>query len=271
MDQTTIAITGATDGLGRGLAHALATEDVRLLLHGRDEQRGAQVLAECREIRPDIDVTFLRADFGSLEEVSGLADRLCEQERIDVLVNNAGIGVELTRRQSRDGHEMTFQVDYLASYLLGCRLLPKVAERSGRIVSVASAGQAPINFDDVQLERSWDGGQAYCQAKLAQIMFTFALAATTTATSAGTAVNALHPASYMPTKIVTHLFVPQSSLAEGVANLRALVRDRRWGEVTGQYVNRQTVGTAHAQAYARGARDRLIELSERLTGTALPA
>jgi len=270
LNQTTIAITGATDGLGRGLALALAAEDVRLVLHGRDEERGARVLDECRDIRPDIDARFLRADFASLEEISDLADRLCEQERIDVLVNNAGIGVELARRQSRDGYEMTFQVDYLASYVLGCRLLPKIAERSGRIVSVASAGQAPINFGDVQLERSWDGGQAYCQAKLAQIMFTFALAETKTAIASGTAVNALHPASYMPTKIVTHLFVPQSSLAEGVANLRALVREPKWQEVTGQYVNRQVVGTAHSQAYARDARDRLIQLSEQLTGTALP-
>jgi NAD(P)-dependent dehydrogenase (short-subunit alcohol dehydrogenase family) len=269
VDLPTVVITGATDGQGRGLALALATEPLRLVLHGRDAARGEQLLADCRAVRADVDVSYLRADFASLAEIAKLSDELGALSRLDVLVNNAGIGVELGRRQSEDGYEMAFQVDYLAGYVLSCKLISQVAAVSGRIVNVSSAGQAPIDFDNVMLERNWQGGQSYCQAKLAQIMLTFSLASTAAAGSA--TVNALHPASYMPTKIVTHLFTPQSTLAEGVENVRSLARDQRWSGVSGQYFNRQSVGTAHNQAYDPGARSALVALSESLTGVAFPS
>ena len=79
--------------------------------------------------------------------------------------------------ESRDGHELRFAVNYLAAFLLTRLLLPLI-ERSApaRIVNVTSAGQAPIDFDDVMLERNYNGIQAYCQSKLAQVMLTFDLA-----------------------------------------------------------------------------------------------
>src|SRR4029077_8869153 len=180
-EQQTILITGATDGLGRGLAAELAATGATVLIHGRDEERGGQTPAETESASGNEQLRWLRADLSSLEEVRRLSGRVVvECDRLDVLVNNAGIGTTLPgegrRLESRDGYELRFAVNYLAGYLL-TRSLLALLERSqpARIVNVSSAGQAPIDFDDVMLDRHYDGVQAYCQSKLAQIMFTFDL------------------------------------------------------------------------------------------------
>ncbi|WP_328537680.1 SDR family NAD(P)-dependent oxidoreductase [Streptomyces sp. NBC_00344] len=261
-----VLITGATDGLGRALAHELAAQGATLILHGRSAAKGEELIEELRSATGNDRLSYELADFSSLEEIRGLADRIvATYPRLDVLVNNAGLGVELERQVSKDGHELTFQVDYLAPYILSCRLAGLLAESApARIVNVTSAGQAPLDFDDVMLERDWDGGQAYCQAKLAEIMLTIDLAEQLEGT--GVTVNALHPSSYMPTKIVVHLFSPQSTVAEGVEHTLRLVTGTELSDVTGAYFNRSTRARAHAQAYDPAARARLREISEDLTG-----
>ena len=152
-EQRTIVITGATDGLGKGLAADLAPTGSRLILHGRNEEKGQALL---EELGPSAtgELEWRRADLSSLDDVRDLADSLLEEERIDVLVNNAGIGTAGPREESEDGYELTFQVDYLAPFLLTRRLLPLIKSSApARIVNVSSAGQAPIDFDDVMLER----------------------------------------------------------------------------------------------------------------------
>ncbi|MFG3281882.1 SDR family NAD(P)-dependent oxidoreductase [Streptomyces sp. NPDC048111] len=269
--EQTVLITGATDGLGRALAHELAAQGHALILHGRSARKGEELLTELRAKTGNEELTYELADFASLREIGELADRvLARHERLDVLVNNAGIGVELARQESRDGHELTFQVDYLAAYMLSCRLAPLLVRSApARVINVSSAGQAPIDFDDVMLERRWDGVQAYCQAKLAQISLTVDLAEQLAGT--GVTVNALHPASYMPTKMVVHLFTPQSTVDEGMRNVARLVTDPALAEVSGAYFDRDRRSRAGAQAYDPAARARLRELSEALTGVALPA
>jgi NAD(P)-dependent dehydrogenase (short-subunit alcohol dehydrogenase family) len=271
LEDQTILITGATDGLGKALVAELAASGATLLLHGRDDARGRETVGEVRRRTGSEKLRWYRADFASLAEIRDMASRIeSESERLDVLVNNAGIGTTLPgdgrRLVSRDGYELRFAVNYLAAFLL-TRLLQPLLVRSApaRIVNVSSAGQAPLDFDDVMLERTYDGVQAYCQSKLAQVMFTFDLA--DELSDAGVTVDCLHPATYMPTKMVYAAGVdPASSLEEGVrATLRLAVGPELEG-VTGRYFNGQREARAHQQAYDVGARRELKELSERLSG-----
>ena len=255
----TVLVTGATNGLGRAVAADLVHAGHTVLVHGRDPQRLHATVDETGAARA------YRADFASLQEVRDLADTLLRgEERLDVLVNNAGIGSTLPgdgqRLESQDGHELRFAVNYLAPFALTERLLP-LLERSGpaRIVNVSSLGQAPIDFDDVMLERSYDGQRAYAQSKLAQVMSTFDLAERLR--DAGVTVNALHPSTYMPTKIVHS---PISTIADGVeATSRLLTAPA--DEVAGRYFNVLREARADPQAYEADARRRLRELSDRLT------
>lgn len=206
LNEQTILITGATDGPGRAVATDLAAAGAALLIHGRDDARGQQTIDEIAARTGNRRLHWLRADLASLDEVRDLAGRVvAEQPPVGVLVNNAGIGYTSNgddrRMESRDGHELRFAVNYLAGYLLTRLLQPHLDESApARIVNVASAGQAPIDFADVMLEQHYDGVRAYRQSKLAQIMFTLDLAGELDPRRV--TANCLHPATYMPTKIV---------------------------------------------------------------------
>jgi NAD(P)-dependent dehydrogenase (short-subunit alcohol dehydrogenase family) len=271
LSEQTILITGATDGLGRALATELARGGATLLLHGRDEAKGERTLDEIRAGTGNERLRFLRADLASLEEVRGLGELvLGETDRLDVLVNNAGIGTTtegvVGREESRDGFELRFAVNYLAGYLL-TRLLLELVRRSApaRIVNVSSAGQAPIDFDDVMLTRGYSGVQAYCQSKLAQVMFTFDLAAELL--DSGVTANCLHPATYMPTNMVHASGVsPVSTLEQGTEATLRLVADPALDGVSGLYFNGLREADPDPQAEDPGARARLRELSDGLCG-----
>jgi NAD(P)-dependent dehydrogenase (short-subunit alcohol dehydrogenase family) len=251
----TALITGATDGLGRHVARDLASQGWTVLVHGRSPERAADALPGAR--------AYI-ADLSSLAEVRRMADEVSSREpSLDVLVNNAGIGsaADASRQQSADGFELTFAVNYLSHFLLTLRLLDLLKRSApARVVNVASAGQQAIDFDDVQLEHGWSGVRAYCQSKLAQIMFTFSLASRLEGT--GVSVNALHPATYMHTKMVLQARGSSlSTVEEGAsATERLIVSDVG----TGKYFNGQREAQADSQAYDEEARERLWELSERL-------
>jgi NAD(P)-dependent dehydrogenase (short-subunit alcohol dehydrogenase family) len=271
LSEQTILITGATDGLGRALATELAREGATLLLHGRDEAKGERALDEIRAATGSERLRFLRADLSSLAEVRGLGELvLGETDRLDVLVNNAGIGTTTAgvdgREESRDGFELRFAVNYLAGYLL-TRLLVDLLRDSApaRIVNVSSAGQAPIDFDDVMLTRRYSGVQAYRQSKLAQVMLTFDLAAELL--DSGVTANCLHPATYMPTNMVRAAGVaPVSTLEQGTRATLRLVADPALDGVSGLYFNGLHEATPDPQAEDPAARARLRELSDGLCG-----
>jgi NAD(P)-dependent dehydrogenase (short-subunit alcohol dehydrogenase family) len=271
LDEQTILITGATDGLGRALATALADAGATLLIHGRDDTRGQQTIDDIAARTGNRHLHWLRADLASLDEVRALAARVAaEYPRVGVLVNNAGIGYTSNgndrRMESRDGYELRFAVNYLAGYLLTRLLLPHLQDSApARIVNVASAGQAPIDFGDVMLEQHYGGAQAYRQSKLAQIMFTFDLADELDPRSA--TANCLHPATYMPIKIVRGDGTePVSSLEEGVHATLRLIADPGLDGVTGRYFNGIAEADPHPQARDAAARRRLRDLSDRLCG-----
>jgi NAD(P)-dependent dehydrogenase (short-subunit alcohol dehydrogenase family) len=253
-----VLITGATDGLGRGLAREVAGAGGIALVHGRSQERIDATLAELPGARG------YRADLSSLEEVRRLAGEVRDAEsRLDILVNNAGIGTG-ERELSQDGYELRFAVNYLAGFLLTHEVLPLLeASAPARIVNVASAGQMPIDFDDVMLERDYSGVRAYCQSKLAQVMFTIDLADRLDGREL--TVNALHPATYMPTKMVSS---PISPLSEGVEATLRLVAGPELEGVSGRYFNGLREAAPDPQADDPQARRRLWELSERLVGAA---
>jgi NAD(P)-dependent dehydrogenase (short-subunit alcohol dehydrogenase family) len=274
LDERVILVTGATDGLGRGVAERLAAGGAAVLVHGRDDARGEATIRGIRDATGNERLRWYGADLASLADVRALAERVAvEEPRLDVLINNAGIGTTLpgdgSRQVSADGYELRFQVNYLAHYLLTRLLLP-VLERSApaRIVNVSSAGQAPIDFDDVMLERHYEGYLAYCRSKLAQIMFTVDLAAELA--DRGVTANALHPGTFMPTKIVTHAGIdPLTSLEQGVDATVGLATDPALDGVTGRYFDGRRESRPNAQAGDAAARRRLRELSDRLAGLAL--
>jgi NAD(P)-dependent dehydrogenase (short-subunit alcohol dehydrogenase family) len=265
----TVLITGATDGLGKTVARMAAEEGADLLLHGRDAKKGEAMMAELKAAGAKGRFEFYRADLAALEEVRTLGrEVLARHPRIDVLINNAGVGLfgGGGRQQSRDGYELHFQVNYLAPFLLTHLLLPAVrAAAPSRIVNVSSLGQAPIDFADVQLERSYSGMQGYCQSKLAQIMFTTDLAERLA--GSGVTVTALHPGTFMNTNMVVGQgMAPQSRVEDGAEAVFRLAFSPELEGQTGGFYNQKEPGRPHAQASDPVARRRLWDLSAQLAG-----
>lgn len=260
-----VLVTGSTSGLGRELALRLGAAGAHVIVHGRNEERGNEVVAAI-EAEGKGSARFYRADFASLDEVRGLADAIMrDYDRLDLLINNAGIGSSSPERQlSADGYELRFQVNYLSGFLLTRRLLPMLTESApSRIINVSSAAQNPIDFDDVMLENGYSGGRAYGQSKLAQILFTLDLAEELEDT--GVIVEALHPATYMDTQMVRAAGrEPLTTVDEGADAVMHLVEAP--DIESGQYFFGQNPARANAQAYDRDARARLRELSLDLTG-----
>jgi NAD(P)-dependent dehydrogenase (short-subunit alcohol dehydrogenase family) len=262
--EAVILVTGATDGLGKRVALELARRGATVLLHGRSRERCQGALEEIRKETGNQKPCAYLADLSSLGEVRGLAERiLSDHDCLDALVNNAGVIVP-ERTESEDGLELTFAVNYLSHYLLTRLLLPLLRDAS-RIVNVASAGQSPVDLDEIMLERGYDGMRAYTRSKLAQIMFTFELASRLGST--GVSANALHPASLMDTKMVLETFGrAMSTVREGAeATVRLVVSPELEG-VTGRYYEGQREARANRQAYDARARERLWTLSEGLCG-----
>jgi NAD(P)-dependent dehydrogenase (short-subunit alcohol dehydrogenase family) len=274
VDDLTILVTGATDGLGRGVAHQLVRVGARVLVHGRDPTRLDATLTELREAGGTDDrLHGYLADLSSLDEVRRLADELQAAEpRLDVLINNAGIGRGSTgaqhREESHDGHELRLAVNYLAPYLLTRLLVPKLeASAPARVVNVASIGQAPVDFDDVMLERSYDPARAYSQSKLALISFSFELA--TRLADTGVTVNCLHPGTLMPTKMVFEAWSTTiDTLEHGIESVLRLAIDPALEGVTERYYDGSEESKGNDQAYDATARRRLWTLTENLVGLA---
>ncbi len=266
----TILITGSTDGVGRVVAQRLGAAGARVLVHGRDASRGKATVTEIEAAGGKAEL--LLADLASLAEVRRLAEAVrARTSRLDILINNAGIGTAGARRQvSADGYELRFAVNYLAGFLLTSELLPLLKASSPvRIVNVASAGQQAIDISDVMLTRSYDGVRAYCQSKLAQILFTVDLAEQLK--GSGVTVNGLHPASYMNTTMVRQAGVtPWNSVETGADAILNLATSPALEGRSGLYFDGLRESRADAQAYDARARQRLRTLSLDLVGLASP-
>lgn len=263
----TILVTGSTDGVGRMVAERLAAEGAHVLLHGRNRARGEDVAAAIAKRGGE--ATLYIADLSAMAEVRRLAAAvLAANRRIDVLINNAGIGfLPQERVLTADGNELRFAVNYLAPFLLSHLLLPTLrASAPARIVNVASIGQSPIHFDDVTLGTDWPGGRvAYTQSKLAEVMLTFDLAEELA--GSGVTATAVHPATFMATGMVLNAGLePQSTVEQGAAAILALAVGPQHATTSGVFFNGLNEARANAQAYDREARRKLDAIGRTLTG-----
>jgi len=249
------------------VAERLGTDGWRVLVHGRDRGRGERVVAEIKAAGGAAE--FLQADLSSMVEVRRLADAVQQTtKRLDLLVNNAGIGrgePEGRRELSRDGFELRFAVNYLSGVLLTHLLLPLLKNSApARIVNVSSLGQEAIDLEDVMMASNYSGMRAYRQSKLAQILFTVDLAPELA--SCGVTVNALHPATFMNTNMVRQFGTPMTTVEEGAdAILKQAIAPEMAGR-SGLFFNGQREAQANAQAYEPEARRKLKTLSMELAG-----
>lgn len=269
-------VTGATHGIGRATAEALAKLGATVLLHGRD---AISVGAVCREVvratgNPDVEGVV--GDFGSLAAVRRLAAEINARERLDGLIANAGVLTQ-KRRVTQDGFEMQFGVNHLAPFLL-TNLLLDVLKRSApaRIVIVASRAhrRGVLDFDDLNAERkAYSGFAAYCNSKLANMLFALELARRLEGTNV--TANSLHPGLVATQlfrnlglfgKILSALSFTMLSPARGAETSVYLASSPDVAGVTGRYfANCRPAEPTPAAVDAEAAR-RLWDLSAKLTG-----
>jgi NAD(P)-dependent dehydrogenase (short-subunit alcohol dehydrogenase family) len=187
-------ITGATDGIGRATAQALARSGAQLVLHGRNADKLAATHAAIAKASNNDKLSTVQADFASLKQVAALADKVSHDfPDLNVLINNAGLLTD-HRQVSTDGFELTFAVNYLAPFLLTLKLLDTLRSNApARIVNVASTamGGGQVDFSDLQLTRQFDGWQAYANSKLMNVLFSNVLAGQLD--SSGVVSNSLCP------------------------------------------------------------------------------
>ncbi len=187
-------ITGGTSGIGAAAARQLSHLGAAVIIVGRNAGKCVRQVEKIRRSVPDARVDFLQADLSSQKQVRQLAGEFVNRySHLDVLINNAG-AIFAKRTVSVDSLEMTFALNHMSCFLLTHLLLDKLkASTSARIVMVSSAAheQGSINFEDLQSERSYNRIQAYAQSKLANLLFTYALARRLEGTHV--TANALHP------------------------------------------------------------------------------
>lgn len=187
-------VTGATDGIGKEAARMLARSGAKVLVHGRSRERAEAAAHEIRESTGSLDVDFLVADFASLTQVRELVNEIRKTyPSLQLLINNAGT-FNIDRRLTEDGFELTFQVQYLAPYLLTQLLSDILAgNRPARIVNLTSILHkgAKLEFGNLQGERGYEGHAAYASSKLAMTLYTFELAERLR--DVGITVNCVHP------------------------------------------------------------------------------
>ncbi|AYW47003.1 oxidoreductase [Tetragenococcus osmophilus] len=264
LSECTVLITGATDGLGKMTADRFAQQGARILLHGRNEEKGKKVLQEIKQTTGNQSLEYFNADFSSLSSVAQLSEKVISNgEQLDILVNNVGIGggprSKSEREISQDGFELRWAINYLAQVLLTKKLL-SVINDGARIINIASVGQSPLDFDDLNMKKTYDGYLAYARSKLALIMFTFDLSAELKERKIN--VNALHPATLMSTSMVSdHFGQAQNSVEKGVSAVEFLATSKELDDTTGEYFENKSQTQADAQAYDKKAREKLQQIT----------
>ncbi|MGK4003917.1 SDR family oxidoreductase [Sorangium sp. So ce1036] len=272
----TVLITGANQGIGKAAAVELARKGAKLVLLCRNPEKARAAMADIQAASGNRDISLILADLSSLEETRRAAAELLDRhDRLDVLLNNAGV-ITTSRRLSADGHELTFATNHLGAFLLTKLLLDRLkASPSGRIVNVSSEAhrRGQIHFDDLQLTSNWSSFRAYCQSKLANILFTSELARRLDGTSV--TANSLHPgvvasgfgrgeggAFALLVKLAGFFMI---SPEKGAITSVYLCSSPEVAGVSGKYFDKCKERSPSVAAQSQGDAKRLWDLSEELT------
>lgn len=228
----TIVITGSTDGLGKALAYRFANLKYRVVLHGRNQKKGNKLIEEIKKKSGNQCLYYYNADFEKTTEIYRLGNEIINNHpTIDILINNAGIGHEEFRRETSNGVEIFFQVNFLAHYILSMLLVSALShKKTSKIINIASSGQLPISFKNFSLKESWSSKKAYCQSKFALVLFTYQEA--NFFIERNIQIVALHPASYMPTKMIGNT-PSRDTLEDGIDAVLNLMNNKN--NINGSY------------------------------------
>lgn len=277
MDGKICLVTGATSGVGRVTAQALAQQGATVVVGARDAGRGAHTVDRIKQATGNPAVQWVLADLSVQTQVRQLAAEIQRRfSHLDVLINNAG-AIFNTRRLSADGIEMTFALNHLGYFLLTHLLLDALKTRpAARIVNVASNAHwhGRLDFDDIQGERRYGGWRAYCQSKLANIIFTYELARRLV--DSGVTANTLHP-GFVATRFGLNnrgwfsMFIKVAQLAAispaaGAETMIYLTTSPQVASVSGQYFVKKSAVPSSQASYDQIAAQRLWQLSVALTG-----
>jgi NAD(P)-dependent dehydrogenase (short-subunit alcohol dehydrogenase family) len=275
MNDKICLVTGATSGIGAETAKQLAQRGAAVVIVGRNAEKSAGAVAWIKEQSSNAAVDFLLADSSSQQEIRALARQFNDKYgRLDVLVNNAG-GFWRTRQESVDGIEMTFAVNHLSYFSLTNLLLDTlIASAPARIVNVSSNmhRQGELDFDDLQSARHYDGGTAYNNSKLMNILFTYELARRLSGTRV--TANALHP-GVISTNLMnannssrkSARFDPASTGGEHGARTSVYLASSPEVEgVTGKYFVSSKAAASSPASYDEDAARLLWEASAEMTG-----
>ncbi len=194
MKDSVILITGGTNGIGKQAAFDLARMGGTIVITARDVAKGERVVGEIQTATGNDKIGLITGDLSRMADVVAMANAFkARHARLDVLLNNAGAVFD-SQIKTADGYEQTFALNHLSYFLLARELMDVLkASAPARIINVASGAHsgAKLNFDDLMNAQRYSGMRAYGQSKLANIMFSYALARRLE--GSGVTVNALHP------------------------------------------------------------------------------
>jgi NAD(P)-dependent dehydrogenase (short-subunit alcohol dehydrogenase family) len=287
-------VTGASSGLGYESAKALAASGAEVVLAVRDLARGDACASRIRAGVRDAKLGVAHLDLASLRSIQDCAERLATRlPRIDILLNNAGLGLQNRRAVTVDGFERQFGTNHLGHFALTGHLIPTLLRApKPRVVTIASIAhrRGAIALDDLQTERPYSGRRAYGQSKLANLMFALELDRRARAQQSRLLSVAAHP-GVATTGFVAATEMPALLARIGQAAISVFGHDARRGALPGLYAATMTDvaggqywgpngfmeirGTPAPAKLAPQARDtaiwaKLWDASETLTGVTYP-
>jgi len=269
-------VTGATSGIGKETAKALAVEGAFVIVVGRNVKKCISTIKSIKRATNSTRIDYVCSDLSDLNQVRSLADTLKKKHnRIDVLVNNAGAYFKSQRHESVDGYEMTLALNYLSPFLLTTLLIDLLEKsKQARIINVSSGAhfQGTIDIADFQSKHNYNGFNAYAQSKLALVLFTYELARRLT--NSHITVNALHPGLvatnfgknngllrfYIRRLIKRHEISPQ----EGARTLIYLATSLETANISGGYFENNKQVKSSENSYDETLAKQLWEVTEGL-------